>query len=545
VHNHKQLLPLVLLLALALTLPTSVPDASGATDGPWPGSESFIAAERLDTPQEEPVFWRGALDVAIVTPTSLSFGPDGRLYVASWTAIQALTLDAATQQVLAVEQIASGLVDVLGLAFDPTAPASPVTIYASGREATATAGFDGVVSTFTAPNWAREDVITGLPSSRPSFNHLTNGLAFDAQGRLFIAQGSSTDSGLVEEEFWPETPLSAAILVAEINQPDFDGAVSYQPPGSPADDNVDQVGGDVAVYAPGLRNPYDLVVHSNGHIYATDNGASGPQASDSCQGSAFGVSASDELNLIEQGSYYGQPNRNRGRSDPRQCIYHAPEEGDGADFTAPIAILPRHCSCDGIAEYTGAAFGGTMLGNLVYVRWNLGSIARAELSADGRSVLSTSTLASGLGLPLDVTVGPDGTIYIAEFGEERIAYLAPDSDRDGCADSREAGAEPGLGGGRDPKDFWDFFDTPDLNATPQRDRQIGIADIFRVAGRFGATGDPSIDPLSTPPEAGYHPAYDRTTAPPGGSALDIGPADGAITIGDIFAAATQFGHACA
>ncbi|OGO49685.1 MAG: hypothetical protein A2148_00495 [Chloroflexi bacterium RBG_16_68_14] len=390
---------------------------------------SVGSREPLGVAGGEPVFQRGTLNVEIDFPTSQAFGPDGRLYVASLTEIRALTLDPATKEVLAEEQVATDLDDVMGIAFDPTAPASPVALYASRREQSATDGFDSGVSRFTAPGWQREDVITGLPTSRPFLNHLTNGLAFDGGGRLLIAQGSSSDAGIADppgpEEYWPETPLSAAILVVDIHAPGFDGKISYDPAGPPADDAVEQVSGDVAVYASGLRNPYDLVVHSNGYIYATDNGAMGPAYSASCTETGTGVSFADELNLIEEGNYYGHPNRNRGRSDERQCTYRAPEEGSGEGFTGPIAVLPRHCSCDGIVEYTSTAFGGAMQGDLLYVGWTRGDLWRAVLSQDGRSVVSTSVLASDFGEPLDVTMGPDGTIYIAEYVGGSIAYLAP------------------------------------------------------------------------------------------------------------------------
>lgn len=376
-----------------------------------------------------PQFRRGTLNFPIERPTSLTFGPDGRLYVASQSEIWTLTLSQAGDNVVASEQVASDLEGVLGIAFDPTAP-SPVTLYASRQDRSATDGFEGAVSRFAGPGWQMEDVITGLPTSAPLLNHMTNGLAFDGQGRLFIAQGSASDAGIPDppgpQLYWPETPLSGAILVADIHASSFDGAITYRPAGPPIDHNVDQASGDVSVFAPGLRNSYDLVIHSNGHIYATDNGALGKVYSLSCTDTGGSSSVADELNLIEQGSYYGFPNRNRGRFDERQCTYRPPEAGSGADFTGPIAILPDHCSCDGIAEYTSAAFGGAMRGDLIYVEFVGGNVWRAVLSADGRSVVSTSTLAAGFGSPLDVTVGPEGTIYVAEFGDNQISFLAPE-----------------------------------------------------------------------------------------------------------------------
>jgi hypothetical protein len=70
-------------------------------------------------------------------------------------------------------------------------------------------------------------------------------------------------------------------------------------------------------------------------------------------------------------------------------------------------------------------------------------------------------------------------------------------------------------------------------------------DIFRVANRFGATGDSGIDPLSAPPaEPAYHPAFDRGDQI-GDNLWNLGPADGAVALTDVFAIAAQFGHTCA
>lgn len=119
-----------------------------------------------------------------------------------------------------------------------------------------------------------------------------------------------------------------------------------------------------------------------------------------------------------------------------------------------------------------------------------------------------------------------------------------DSDGDGCDDARERGANPALGGQRNPSNPWDFFDTPDQNNT--RDRVIALSDILRVAARFGASGNANGSPFSTPPAApAYHPAFDRTPPGPGSMPFALGPPEGAITISDLFAIAAQFGHTCA
>ena len=374
-------------------------------------------------------FDRDSLGISIDAPTSLTFGPDGRLYVASQTEIRALTLDTAGEAVVSTEQIASDLAGVLGIAFDPIVGSSPMTLYASGQDANAPAGYQGIVSTFTAPGWTREDVITGLPTSAPTLNHFTNGLAFDDSGRLYIAQGSATDAGIADPPgdatYWNETPLSAAILVADVHASGFDGQITYSA-GPPTNDNVDQTGGDVAVYAAGTRNPYDLLVHSNGSIYATDNGALGMGTSIDCATAGGPTSVADELNLIEEGNYYGAPNRNRGRTDPRQCVYRSPLAGSGADFTGPVAVLPGHCSCNGVAEYTSDVFDGKLRGGIVIAQFIRGNVSIALLSDDGRTVLDVPTIQSSFESPLDVAVSPSGLIYVAEYTDDSVSVLIPD-----------------------------------------------------------------------------------------------------------------------
>jgi hypothetical protein len=207
-------------------------------------------------------------------------------------------------------------------------------------------------------------------------------------------------------------------------------------------------------------------------------------------------------------------------------------------------VLPDHCSCDGLAEYTGTAFGGEMTGDLLIAQLIFGQLARADLSPDGLSVASVTSLGTSFSLPLDVTVGADGTIYIAEFSGNRIAFMAPDSDRDGCSDPRENGSNQMIGGLRNLKDFWDFFDTPGPGSV--RDQAVSVADISRVVSRFGSSGTATTvnDALSNPPAApAYHAAFDRGLTGP--NPWNTGPPNGSITVADISRSVSSFGHSCA
>jgi hypothetical protein len=134
----------------------------------------------------------------------------------------------------------------------------------------------------------------------------------------------------------------------------------------------------------------------------------------------------------------------------------------------------------------------------------------------------------------------DGTTLLSTTPK----FVLLDSDKDGCSDGAElitsAGSQA-TGGLRNPKSFWDFFDTPD--SSNERDRIINVSDIGRIVARFGATGDPAADPLSAPPAAGYHTAFDRTTLGP--NLWNAGLPNGGITVQDIGLIVAQFGHTCA
>ena len=116
----------------------------------------------------------------------------------------------------------------------------------------------------------------------------------------------------------------------------------------------------------------------------------------------------------------------------------------------------------------------------------------------------------------------------------------PDDDNDGCLDKAEldsSAASELTGGMRDPHYFWDFFD-------PTLDGTVSLLDVFALLGRFGAVGDPSVDPFSEPPpEPAYHTRFDRGPQV-GANGWNVAPSDGAISLFDVLALLSQFGHTC-
>ena len=376
-------------------------------------------------------------------PTSMAMGPDGRLYVSElFGTIHALTLN-DEKQVIDDQVITTlGSRFTLGLTVDPKSTPENVILWVAHSSPSIDNGVpnSGIVSRLSGPDFTtREDVITGLP--RAIANHGTNALHFGPDDRLYIAQGGNTGAGgpnqIPGSEFgdMQEQPLSAALLVADVRNPSFDGSCNndadiFGPPPC-----------DVQTYATGMRNTYDFVFHSNGSIYGADNsvgtdstfppsptppclGFSDPASWDANPPGDGVDSLDDPLNRLVEGGYYGHPNPSR-----NECVFY-----DGRfqgvpplpNYHPPLYDLGDHRSADGIIEYRSDTFCGSLKGDLLLANYGIGDdITRVELSSDGTAVTRAGSLIGGFNNPVPLAQGPDGTIYVGEFGADQVTALSP------------------------------------------------------------------------------------------------------------------------
>lgn len=267
------------------------------------------------------------LGVDVQNPTSLQFGPDGRLYVAQQNGrLFAYTIArqgpsryvvTATEEIALVRNMpnhsdSGNTVNVQGrqvtglyVTGTPLRPILYVTssdprigVGETGRGELNLDTNSGVISrlTWNGRQWQKIDLVRGLPRSEQ--NHATNGLALDAaRGVLYVAQGGNTNAGSPSQKmaFTTEYALSAAVLAVDLARLDAlptrvdDEGQAYKynlptlddPSGQSAPwggrDGLNQAllvpGGPVQVYSPGYRNPYDLWLTEDGRLYTVDNGA--------------------------------------------------------------------------------------------------------------------------------------------------------------------------------------------------------------------------------------------------------------------------------
>lgn len=236
------------------------------------------------------------------------------------------------------------------------------------------------------------------------FNHGVGHIATGPDGLIYVGSGSRTDAN----ETGPGGRLftgGEVGLTSSIWQVDPD---QNRPP---------------SVFARGLRNPYGFCWNERGEMFATDNG---PDAD-----------APEELNLIEKGKHYGFPYEFSNWTNKPYA--HTPDAPAGITFTRPIANLGPDGGFDGQPVYTfgphtspaGIVYLGkefpeslrdsflvTRFGHLIKDPKDTGFDLlqmRLKKNAQGVYEATTHAILPRLGRPIDVHLGANGKIFVAEY----------------------------------------------------------------------------------------------------------------------------------
>lgn len=257
------------------------------------------------------------------------------------------------------------------------------------------------------------------------------GLEYGDNGEIYIQCASNTNGGvpgrLTGKQIQKDNFFSSATVVAQLADPLFNGAITY----TADDDGIPNGGHGIEVFASGTRNPFGICLHSNGNLYASDNGPnfSYGDMMTGCQPgeSKPDVTEGDKINLLVKGGYYGAPNRIRAlaTNDTRQCIWRSQYEPSGGGYTAPI--LKTLSSTDGLIEFHGDHFEKQLRGNLIAAKYQ-GSLLRIILTPNGKGVIPQSDPAIQLTPDvdaLDVTQAPDGTLISTSLDQNALYFHRP------------------------------------------------------------------------------------------------------------------------
>jgi glucose/arabinose dehydrogenase len=218
---------------------------------------------------------------------------------------------------------------------------------------------------------ARRTLVDGLPALI-FMPHSNNSLTFGPDGRLYFGVGATQDGGKETRQY------AASIL------------------------SVSPDGGDVKVVASGFGNPFEVAFNKAGDLFSGDNqGLASPD----------GAPPPDEFNYIVPGSDYNDLDLSN------------------AAAREPIVQFPAHATPVGLTFYTGNTYPPEYLDNAFIALWTRGEVARIALTKtpQGDYRAAPAVWAKGFLYPIDVVNGPDGNLYVADFGTRviyRITYAA-------------------------------------------------------------------------------------------------------------------------
>jgi glucose/arabinose dehydrogenase len=322
------------------------------------------------------------------------------------------------------------------------------------------------------PDGRRSTIVNDLPGRG---DHQTNHPLLGPDGKIYFGVGSVTNSGVVGSDnaayAWlkdnptaHDVPARHVVLTGR-NYDDRDVLTDLKrtvrtgafvpfgtetTPGQVIPGNVkasgavlrcDPDGTALEVVAWGLRNPYGLAFTADGRLLATEHGMDN-------RSKRHIVGDFDDLYLIEEGRWYGWPDFASGiRLDD-------PSWGDGgqgrepvlAEFPEavppmPLVSFPPHAAANGIAISPGRDFGFegqafvALFGDLApittprlatpvgfkVVRVDLEARTITDFAVNRIQGPASKLPHDGFERPSHCAFGPDGALYVTDFGEIDIA----------------------------------------------------------------------------------------------------------------------------
>lgn len=329
-------------------------------------------------------------------PVALAAAPDGRLFYAEQTSglIRVITADGTlVEQPFAQVESNFAPIDLglLGLALDPDFESNGY-VYAFYTQQTGDETSQPTIVRFTdQENRGVEPTVLmdDLPETVPkAYFNTVAAIHFGPDGYLYVSLGDYD-----QREFAQDLKVVQGKILRVSKE---DGSA---PPDNPL---VDDAEADHRIFAYGLRKVFDFAFHPDtGEIYAPDGNST------TC----------DELNIIRAGQNYGWPMSYDFRFD--SCTEGQPTPGihlfaqEGMEPLDNLSVV----SPAGVAFVSGEVYPGIGDGLLVCERAT-GLMRRLVLEGpDQDEVVSDDVVVEDCSL--DVTAGPDGTIFYTNLTEVR------------------------------------------------------------------------------------------------------------------------------
>ena len=433
---------------------SGVHDTTGAPVTPF--MMSFTTGTAGATVDASIAFEQISLPTAQNVPfTCVRVGPDHQLWASSEDGLiyhYPINPDGTLgqPQVLNSLQTANNGPRVLtGFTFDPASTAAnPILWVSSGVYPLPNEpDFSCKITRMSGPNLQTvQDIVVGLP--RSVSDHMTDQPVFGPDGALYFCQAAENSMG-GPDIVWgnrPEHLLSAAVLRLDtnaalalghpLNVVTPDGGGTYDPTAA---------GAPLTIYATGLRNGFNLLWTSDGHLLAPVNGASAGGNTPAGPGvpalTQVPQVESDYLYNITQNGYYGHPDPVRNQfvldggnptagADPAEITAYPVGTQPDPNYQFPVYDFGLHRSPDGIIQYTGNAFNGALNGKIFVAEYSAGDDIVVLTPGPNGTIASAqhniAGLTGGFQNPINLAEDPaTGFIYVAELGGKRLTLLVP------------------------------------------------------------------------------------------------------------------------
>ena len=243
--------------------------------------------------------------------------------------------------------------------------------------------------------WTSEEVIFTAKEEHYKTKgvHYGSRIVFDKAGFLYFSVGDRGDQDNAQDLSLPN---------GKIHRIHLDGSIPEDNP------FVNTENAYPSIFSYGHRNPQGLAIHPGTDLpWETEHGPMG----------------GDEINRPKKGLNYGWPVVTYGRNY-NGTIVSEHEHAEG--YEEPVLFWRPSLATCGLDFYEGEAFG----------RWNnhllSGSLRYEELrllTVTDERVMHSEVILKGAGRVRDVTVGPDGFIYVALNTPDQILRLRPTQER--------------------------------------------------------------------------------------------------------------------